>query len=87
MRKTLTAAAVLVLMTAPAFAQSFDPDNGTGNILPMVGAYPGGTGAYAQAPEVYGSVHSRAHGYRTMHRHAYRSGQTPTVIPNEDSND
>lgn len=38
MKKFLTTLAVLTAIATPAFAQSFDPDNGTGNVLPF--AYP-----------------------------------------------
>ena len=33
MKKLLTALAALTVIATPAFAQSFDPDNGTGNIV------------------------------------------------------
>lgn len=33
MKKFLTTLAVLSTFAAPAFAQSFDPENGTGNVL------------------------------------------------------
>jgi len=33
MKKFLTTIAVLTAFATPAFAQSFDPDNGTGNVL------------------------------------------------------
>jgi hypothetical protein len=36
MRKTLITAAALTVIAMLAFAQSFDPDVGTGNILPFV---------------------------------------------------
>jgi hypothetical protein len=32
-KKFLTTFAVLTVIATPAFAQSFDPDNGTGNVL------------------------------------------------------
>ena len=35
MKKFLTTFAVLTVIATPAFAQSFDPDNGTGNVLPF----------------------------------------------------
>ena len=35
MKKFLTTLAVLTTLAAPAFAQSFDPDAGTGNALPF----------------------------------------------------
>jgi hypothetical protein len=51
MKKTLTIATLLSLMAVPlpSFAQSFDPDIGSGNIVPPV-ANQGGANAYAQAP-------------------------------------
>ncbi len=33
MKKFLTTFAVLTVIATPAFAQAFDPDNGTGNVL------------------------------------------------------
>jgi hypothetical protein len=33
MQKLLTTLAVLTVIATPAFAQSFDPENGTGNVL------------------------------------------------------
>jgi hypothetical protein len=33
MKTFLTSLAVLTVIATPAFAQSFDPDNGTGNVL------------------------------------------------------
>ena len=36
MKKFLTTLAVLTAFATPAFAQSFDPDNGTGNVLSFV---------------------------------------------------
>ena len=35
MKKSLTTLAVLTAFATPAFAQSFDPDNGTGNVVPF----------------------------------------------------
>ena len=35
MRSVLTTAAVLIVIVTPALAQSFDPDAGTGNIVPQ----------------------------------------------------
>jgi len=52
MKKTLTIATLLSLFTVPTFAQSFDPDVGTGNIIPLV-ANQGGASANAQAPYPY----------------------------------
>jgi hypothetical protein len=35
MKKLLTILAALTVIATPAFAQSFDPDNGTGNALSL----------------------------------------------------
>ena len=35
MKKFLITLAALSVIATPAFAQSFDPDNGTGNVLPF----------------------------------------------------
>jgi len=35
MKKFLTTLAVLTAIATPAFAQSFDPESGTGNVLPF----------------------------------------------------
>ena len=40
MKKLLTTLAALTVIATPAFAQSFDPDNGTGNIVLSVGSKP-----------------------------------------------
>ena len=40
MQKLLTTLAVLTVLTTPASAQSFDPENGTGNVLLSFGAKP-----------------------------------------------
>jgi hypothetical protein len=44
MKKFLTTLAMLTVFATPVFAQSFDPDNGTGNLLP-----------FAYAPQANGS--------------------------------
>jgi hypothetical protein len=51
MKKILAATAVAMVIAAPAFAQSYDPDLGSGNISAQVapsGAYRGGAGAFAR---------------------------------------
>ena len=66
MKKFLTPLAVLTAVATPAFAQSFDPDNGTGNVLPFSGtatvvhsgksaAIQSGMRAYAAVPG-FGSI-------------------------------
>ncbi len=37
MKKFLTIVGLLTMVATPAFAQSFDPDNGTGNVLSFSG--------------------------------------------------
>ena len=73
MKNTLTIATLLSLFTVPTFAQSFDPDVGTG--FPLV-ANQGGASAYAQAPYPYvrgerGYVYAQT--VRRIHHPAYRS--------------
>jgi len=62
MKRLLTTLAALIVIVTPAFAQSFDPDNGTGNIVRPLGSKPtaplidkitvrqSGTRAYAMVP-------------------------------------
>ena len=62
MKKLLTTLAALTVIARPAFAQSFDPDNGTGNIVLSLSSKPtaplrdkitvrrSGTRAYAMVP-------------------------------------
>jgi hypothetical protein len=38
LKNFLTVLAVLTVVATPALAQSFDPDNGTGNVLPGGGS-------------------------------------------------
>jgi hypothetical protein len=65
MKKVLSLAALASVIALPAFAQSLDPDLGTGNLVPPV-ANMDAAGAYAQAPAIYEREYVR-------HRHAYRS--------------
>ena len=90
MRKTLITAAALTVIGVPAFAQSFDPDVGTGNILPFV-ENQGGASAYGQAPD-YEARNSRAQAVRgaqtvrRMHQPRNRSRAT-RIIRSEDGNE
>ena len=86
MRSVLTTAAVLIVIVTPALAQSFDPDAGTGNIVPPV-ANQGGASAYAEASDNYEKGYVRAHSSRRMHHSAYSAGHNPKMIRNEDNND
>jgi hypothetical protein len=50
--KTMLLAAAALFIAAPAFAQSYDPEVGSGNIAPAQAApvYQGAQGAYARVP-------------------------------------
>lgn len=65
MKKAVTLATFASVIALPAFAQSFDPEVGTGNIIPPV-ANVGAPSAYARAPAIYEREYVR-------HRRAYRS--------------
>ena len=73
MKKVLSLATLASVIALPAFAQSFDPDLGTGNLVPPVA----NMGAYAQAPTIYGREYVR-------HRHGYRS-VTPRAIDRDNT--
>lgn len=64
MKKLLLSAAVAAVLATPAFAQSYDPDFGTGNVNPPVASEQGqfGGSSYAYAPRTTRSMHAR----RTM---------------------
>ena len=76
MKKILSLATLASVIALPAFAQSFDPDLGTGNLVPPV-ANMGAAGAYAQAPAIYEREYVR-------HRRAYRS-VTPRAIDRDNT--
>jgi hypothetical protein len=86
MKKVLTLAAFATIISLPAFAQSFDPDAGTGNIAPPV-AYMGSAGAYAQAPGIYERGYVRGPMSRGTHRHTYRPiDRDNTSVPGQGVN-
>jgi hypothetical protein len=62
MRKLVTLVALATALASPAFAQSYDPDIGSGNIAPAYGQTTGwntgAAGAYALA--VPGAAHARS---------------------------
>ncbi|HEY6381264.1 MAG TPA: hypothetical protein VIY07_05615 [Pseudolabrys sp.] len=84
MRTILITAAALTVIAMPAFAQSFDPDVGTGNILPFV-SNQGGASAYARVPD-YDARYSRAQTVRRMHQPAHRA-HGKKIIHREDGNE
>jgi hypothetical protein len=66
MKAYLAALAVLTVVATPSFAQSFDPETGTGNVLPFASASPvfrsgqypvrqDGRNAYAAVPRARSS--------------------------------
>lgn len=71
MKKLLTTLAALTVIATPAFAQSFDPDNGTGNIVLSLGSKPtaplndkitvrhSGIRAYAMVPRALSARETR----------------------------
>ena len=68
MKKILILATFASIIGLPAFAQSFDPDLGSGNVAPPVANNMGAASAYAKAPAYYerGYVrHRRAHPFGT----------------------
>jgi hypothetical protein len=60
MKKLITAAMLATVLTSPAFAQSYDPDIGSGNIAPNYSAGPGYNPDHA--------AFDRAHGRAVPHR-------------------
>lgn len=68
MKKLLIVAGLLTVIAAPAFAQSFDPEEGTGNVEPFAYGTQGhqgvdgqaiDRGAYAQAPKSIKSMQKK----------------------------
>lgn len=85
MKKVLIIAAFLATTSLPAFAQSYDPDEGTGNIVPPI-ANVGSADAYAQAP---GNAYAQAPGYvtrrtsRGVHRTYRQIDRDNTSVPGQ----
>jgi hypothetical protein len=71
MKVLILAAFITTVIGASAFAQSYDPDLGTGNTVPPV-ANMGAASANAQAPANY------ERGY-VRHRHAYQFGASRAI--------
>ncbi len=82
--KTVLATATFLIIGTPVFAQSHDPDLGTGNVASSV-INQAGENAYAQAPRNYENRVT----YRQMPRRKRSSTyQTdPKMIPNGKNND
>ena len=74
MKLLLTALALSTLVAAPAVAQSYDPDLGSGNIAPGFSSRGGvprfRSGAYAAAPDAYAWAPGRVgHRHHRVIRH------------------
>jgi hypothetical protein len=83
MMKFLTTLAVLGVFATPAFAQSFDPDNGTGNVPPFshkptashndkIAVSRSGLGSFAMVP-----------GPRSAHVTPHKEGAAQTQVSRE----
>jgi hypothetical protein len=53
MKKFLTIVGLLTVIATPAFAQSFNPDRGTGNVLPFAYAADAQSNAYAKGDDAF----------------------------------
>jgi hypothetical protein len=78
MKKVLIIAAFLTTISLPAFAQSYDSDLGTGNIVPPI-ANVGPANAYAQAPGYVARRTSRG----TYHRSYRQIDRDNTSVPGQ----
>jgi hypothetical protein len=71
MKKLLTTVIFLTMAAVPAFAQSFAPEYGSGNIVS--GTNQGGEGSYAQAPDRYETRYEHARHIRRLRPSAPKS--------------
>ena len=86
MKKVIALATFATIISLPAFAQSFDPDVGTGNVAPPV-AYMGSASAYAQAPAIYEREYIRRPTSRAMYPRAYQPiDRDNTSVPGQSVN-
>ena len=76
MKSVLSAATVLIFIATPALSQAFDPDVGTGNIVPPPVTNQNGASAYGQALDAYETGYTRAQASREIHHSAHRSRRT-----------
>ena len=83
MKMVLTTATLLSIIATPVLAQSFDPDEGTGNI---VFNWQGGN-ALAHSPAIYEAERARAEAVRRMYPPEYRLGHEPKRAHRNDGND
>src|SRR5262245_9137242 len=77
MKSVLSTATVLIFIATPALAQAFDPDVGTGNIVPPPVTNQNGASAYGQGLDAYETGYTRAQASREIQHHpAHRSRRT-----------
>jgi opacity protein-like surface antigen len=81
MKKFLTIAGLLTVLATPAFAQSYDHDYGTGNIIdtPTLEHQTGradASSAYAQAPEKHTNRKINVHRYGPANADPYSPANT-----------
>jgi len=81
MRSALTTATVLIVMATPVLAQSYDPDVGSGNIVPPPAASQILEGAYAQAPGGY----EPRYAYPKVRRMHHSAQHNPTKRSRKDN--
>jgi hypothetical protein len=88
MKKFLTTLAVLTVIATPAFAQSFDPDLGTGNVNPPLASTYGGQRYDSQGLGAYAHDPAPTHVYRGhhLHRRISPTKEQYQTVPNMDEN-
>jgi hypothetical protein len=88
MKKFLMTLAVLTVMATPAFAQSYDPDLGTGNVNPPLASIYGGQRYDSQGLGAYAHDPAPTHVYRgrRLHRRASPTNEQYQTAPNMDEN-
>jgi hypothetical protein len=77
MKKFLTVMTLLTVIATPAFAQSFNPKDGTGNVLPFAYAphnADNGHAAFAQAPEASARAERNVSAQTPMDNHGNLGG-------------
>jgi hypothetical protein len=88
MNKFLITLAVLTVMTTSAFAQSYDPDFGTGNVNPPLASTYGGQRYDSQGLGAYAHDPAPTHVYRghRLHRRISPTKEQYQTVPNMDEN-
>jgi hypothetical protein len=74
MKKLLIGTAIVAVLSSAAFAQSYNPSYGTGNIAPVVGSLANGYPAYGSRETAYGAY---AQAPRDVRAGMERNGNEP----------